>query len=213
MSNNTKWQDASAEKHDSPHLNVVLFKSRNKDNKELEGFKERTVSFVTGKDYASGYEGIRRKFKSFAEEGVEGELSRCYMSLNDRDPEKVNKALLHYLIDHPEMNPASLPQKVAGIAARTENRAESKWFFDFDEKGQLKAFRFRKLVSEYSGIPMNKIPQIKTINGWAIIVDHGFDTRELLKEYPDVELKRDDLLLIDWLAKGETYERGKQIGI
>lgn len=32
------------------NLRVVLFVSRNKDNKGIDGFKERRVSFLTDKD-------------------------------------------------------------------------------------------------------------------------------------------------------------------
>ena len=55
---------------------TVLFKSRNKDNKHLEGFKERSKTFLSDKSF----EELTEKFKQFAEEGVSGELSRFYRS-------------------------------------------------------------------------------------------------------------------------------------
>ena len=40
------------------------------------------------------------------------------------------------------------------------------------------------------------------MNGYAVVVPHGFDTRDLLvkwnKEETIVEVKRDGMLLIDW---------------
>ena len=50
---------------DLDHLNVVLFVSRNKDNKHLETFKERKVSFVTTKDF----EEIKSQFQVFVNDG------------------------------------------------------------------------------------------------------------------------------------------------
>jgi hypothetical protein len=65
-------------------LNVVLFVSRNKDNKHLETFKERKVSFVTTKDF----EEIKSQFQVFINEGQVGEFSRMYISVNPRSNSK-----------------------------------------------------------------------------------------------------------------------------
>ena len=43
-----------------------------------------------------------------------------------------------------------------------------------------------------------KATKYKTPNGYAVILEHGFDTRELLSKWKDVELKRDDMLCIAW---------------
>lgn len=196
MSSNSKWTDGTAERHDATNLRVVLFKSRNKDNKNLDGFKERTVSFVTSHD-VSDSEVLDDKFKTFVNQGVSGELSRMYVSYNARNPQKVNKELMHYLLDHPEMSPASLPQKLARISAHKENASENKWFFDFDSKDLEKLNKFEEDIREL-GMYFDKVETYNTINGFAVGVEHGFDTRKLLEKWSDVELKRDDLLLWDW---------------
>ena len=50
----------------------------------------------------------------------------------------------------------------------------------------------------------------KTKNGLAILVDHGFDTRELLEKWPNPEIKRDDLLLIRWDQKNvQLFDDGE----
>ena len=52
-----------------------------------------------------------------------------------------------------------------------------------------------KDIYEMSGL----LPNLHlTKNGYAVLVDRGFDTRELLKKWPDVGLKKDDLLLVHW---------------
>ena len=45
----------------------------------------------------------------------------------------------------------------------------------------------------------------KTPHGYAIIVPHGFDTRELMEKWKDydITLKKDDLLFLDMIANGE----------
>lgn len=58
-------KDASDVNFDLDKLNVVLFVSRNKDNKNLETFKERKVSFVTTK----GFEEIKSQFQVFVNDG------------------------------------------------------------------------------------------------------------------------------------------------
>ena len=196
MSSNSKWTDGTAEKHDAPNLKVVLFKSRNKDNRHLENFKERTVSFVTSHDVETS-KSLADKFYSFVSQGVEGELSRFYISLNSRNPQKVNKELMHYLLDHPELNPASLPQKLARISAHKENAKEHKWFFDFDSKDGDLLKKFKTDIRELGGYE-KLITTYSTINGYAVIVENGFDTRKLLDKWSDVELKRDDLVLWHW---------------
>lgn len=196
MSSNSKWTDGTAERHDATNLRVVLFKSRNKDNKDLEDFTERTVSFVTSHDISKS-KSLQDKFKTFVNQGVAGELSRYYVSYNERNPQKVNKELMHYLLDHPEMNPASLPQKLARISAHKENASENKWFFDFDYDELSKVEEFKTDIRELGGY-RGDIIQHLTIHGYAIGVEHGFDTRKLLEKWSDVELKRDDLLLWDW---------------
>ncbi|AYG01886.1 hypothetical protein D7I46_01540 [Lactococcus allomyrinae] len=113
----------------------------------------------------------------------------------------MNKALIHYLIDHPELNLASLPTKVAALGAKVENALEKRWLFDFDAPKE----KIQEFVSDlhHAGLSDNEIETHETPNGYGVIIAHGFDTRELLEKWTDVSLKRDDLLCIDWLTKEE----------
>ena len=47
MGNYNKWNRGEADTNPSTPVYVVLFVSRNKDNKQLENFKERRNAFVT----------------------------------------------------------------------------------------------------------------------------------------------------------------------
>lgn len=81
----------------------VLFVSRNKDNSGLNNsiyqpFKPRVKSFVARAspfDVSSLYD----EFETFVNEGINGEVSRLYVSVNARDEQKVHRALIHELID------------------------------------------------------------------------------------------------------------------
>lgn len=194
----SKWEKESK---GSEELKCVVFVSRNKDNKEVKDFRERRKSFLTTKIVKE----LKDDFIAFAKKGKKGETSRFYMSVNSRDNAKIQKDLIHKLIDE-EIAVQSLPAIVAGIAAKAENRAESKWLFDFDEDLE-KIDEFVSDVHKADELTLTKkeksplsVEVHKTPNGFAVIVDRGFDTRELLKKWKEVALKRDDLLCCDWIT-------------
>lgn len=180
---------------DTDGFRVVLFTSRNKDNKHLPNFKERTRTFISDKPF----EDRSGAFESFANRGVEGELSRLYISINPRDPAKIKKALMHYLIDAEDVDLCKLDTKLSSIAQRSENALTRKWMFDYDDSEEnLGEFLddIRAMATD------NRIDMVyKTPNGYAVVVDHGFDTRELLDKWRNVELKRDALLCYRWKLK------------
>ena len=151
------------------NYHTILFKSRNKDNKHLEGFKERSKTFLSDKPV----EELINKFKQFAEEGIEGELSRFYRSVNSRDIKKANTKLVHYLIDNPEIPPHKLQTKLVSLASEKNCAVESKWLFDYDFDGDTGTIQdfvqdTIKLVDE------SKIRIYPTVSGYAVTVAQGF---------------------------------------
>lgn len=179
-------------------MRIVLFVSRNKDNKEtIPNFKERTVRFLT----TLPIEEIEKQFDFFVNCGLPNEFSRCYISLNERANKTTKKALLHKLIDE-EVNLASLQSIAVSIAAKKENSAGKQWLFDFDSQDKTLLAEFVSDVeresSQYQNSEPVQISTQKTVNGYAVIVNHGFDTRNLLKKWSDVELKRDDYICCFW---------------
>lgn len=190
-------------------IHVILFKSRNKDNKHIDGFKERTNSFISSRSYAE----LLPDFKAFVEKGVSGELCRMYMSINPRSNSKTFKALQHKMIDD-EFDLSSLPQKVASIAALKGNADDSKnlkWLFDFDPipnadiKESVKEFA-EDIKACYENTERKDDTPIdveirKTLNGYAIITNKRFDTRWLLNKWKNTELKRDAMLCCNWDSK------------
>lgn len=200
MKNNLWGTESFSEKP----VHVVLFCSRNKDNQSIEGFKERRESFITNKEIDSEY--LQTRFKEFAGRGLPLEQSRMYYSVNARDPQKIWTGLMHFMFDNPDFNLCSIQPKIAGIAAQKECALEKKWMFDFDINDKEKVNEFVKDIINLSNPIQERIITHKTPHGYAVIVDHGFDCRELLEKWgEDVTLKRDDLLCVKWLDKEDSY--------
>lgn len=182
---------------------TVLFISRNKDNKDVKGFKQRSQVFLTS-EYTSIQEEVNllKDFNNFVDKGVLGETSRWYISINERDSKKVNNKLIHYLIDHPGINPASIPSKSVSLAQSIECAVTKKWLFDFDNENYEKLVEFKEDIHKIINGDEWEIVHYETMHGYAVIVPHGFDTRDLLakwnKEETIVEVKRDGMLLLDW---------------
>lgn len=153
-------------------------------------------------------EQIAREFENFVSNGVPGETCRMYMSVNARNEEKSKNALLLELVLHlqDKIKLTRMEAVTASVCARKENAAERRWLFDFDinDAGSLEEF-----VADIENLcPDVKIHTYKTLHGYAVIIDHGFDTRKLFEKWTEnVALKRDDMLLVCWATK-ETSENG-----
>ena len=204
MRNIYKWNSEDVSKEE---IWTILFVSRNKDNRDVENFNQRKKSFVSTKKP----EDLLKEFEVFVNEGVENEFSRFYVSINSRSNTKTFKALQHKMLDE-EFNLATMPQRIAAIASKTENAYEkNKWLFDFDPienvdlEESLKAF-VEDVNQAYNETDNRKEPleviKHKTPNGYAVITTQRFDTRKLMEKWKDnVELKRDDLLCYSWKTK------------
>ena len=196
-------------------LYLYLMCSRNKDNKEIKGFKKRSKTIL---EYSFNEDKIEKMFEKFTAEGVLGEKTRLYRSVNSRNIMKIKEDLIIYLLkDHSYSSLTNINKVIASISEKKENRDESKWMFDFDEKNEDLANNFINDIEHivtsgkinsnialpaYKGIQIN-IEKYKTPNGFAIIVEHGFDTRELMEKWKDydVTLKKDALLFLDMKEK------------
>lgn len=190
---NYKWRDHV---ESDGKLVVILMISRNKDNKELDDFKERRASYVTNSDDPM----INVKFDNFVRAGRPGEMSRLYVSVNGRDSQVVKKKLLHYLVDADDVNFKYLDGLVAGLAAQKDAAAEKRWLLDFDS---LDEDVLQQLLYDLKFMEGDIVDSVrKTPHGYAIVTSRGFDTRLFVNKYGDVfTVKRDDLLLVDWKYK------------
>lgn len=180
------------------NLYVYLMRPRNKDNKDIPNFKQRVKTIL---EYKENEDKVIEAFKSFAAKGVPGEQTRLYRSVNSRNEEKIRKELIIRLLrDKPSIT--QLNRTLASVALQVQNRDESKWLFDFDVDDELLMNDFVHEIVMYSEIPLLDIQVYKTPHGYAIIVPHGFDTRELMEEWKDydITLKKDELLFLDMIT-------------
>lgn len=180
------------------NLYVYLIRSRNKDNKDIPNFKERAKTIL---EYKENEDKVIEAFKSFATKGLPGEQTRLYRSVNSRNEEKIREELIIRLLrDKPSMT--QLNHTLASVAQQVQNRDESKWLFDFDVDDENLVRLFILDIAEFSHISQRYIEKYKTPHGYAILVSHGFDTRELMEEWKDydITLKKDELLFLDMIT-------------
>lgn len=175
-------------------ITAIEFVSRNKDNKQLPGFKPRVEGYLISHEID---EKIIQKFYDFVDYGVTGELCRFYVSVNERNPIEINKSLAIYLINNPDYDSARIPKKLQSIAMFPKNALTKKWLFDFDSDDSEALKAFTDDIKTH-GLSDEEITIRKSISGYHVIVDHGFDTRKLLEKYPDVDLKRDDAYIYSY---------------
>ena len=183
------------------NLYVYLIRSRNKDNKDIPNFKERAKTIL---EYNENEDKVIEAFKNFAAKGVPGEQTRLYRSVNSRNEEKIREELIIRLLrDKPSMT--QLNRTLASVAQQVLNRGESKWLFDFDVDNYFFKTEFINDIVKVLNIAEDNIESFNTPHGYAIIVPHGFDTRELMENWKDydITLKKDELLFLDMITNGE----------
>lgn len=189
------------------NLYVYLMCSRNKDNKNVPDFKERTKTIL---EYEENEENVIKAFKSFSTKGVHGEQTRLYKSVNSRNENKIREDFIVRLLkDKPSVT--KLNGILASVAQQACNRDESKWLFDFDVNDaklvahfiyDIYAWRNNHCNTKNEKLwALEDITYNKTPHGYAIVVPSGFDTRALMEKWKDydITLKKDDLLFLDMI--------------
>lgn len=220
------FKNMHKEQENDDALTVIVFMSRNKDNKHIPNFKERRNAFTVPNkslDTKDGRIAVNRLFYNFIKDGKPRELSRLYMSVNKRSNEKTFITLPHEMLNG-KFNLATMPQKIASIAARKENAYDPKnlfWLFDFDRIEGLTDDEFDDKIQEFvedvkltcflnTGINSDDLVLMrKTVTGAAVIVGDHFDTRGLLKRWSNVTLKRDDLVCVTWKTNAKPVLAGQ----
>lgn len=188
-----------------------MFTSRNKDNKELEGFKQRTKAFLHNHDLEDDLNlsdtimwivlELRKEFAYFVDQGVRGETSRMYISINPRNTDRANIDLVHYLIDNQNTSPNNVYNKLVSFASKKENALSQRWLFDIDTDKEEGFNSVLDSIKHYGEFNESSLALSKTVNGYAIVVPHGFDSRKVLEEHDFVELKLDGNVLGTWETK------------
>lgn len=186
-------------------LKTVTFISRNKDNAHVEGFKPRTVSFVV-KD--GNIDGVLAKFDDFVYQGVVGERSRCYMSVDCADATKVQTELAVKLIRQ-EVDLTKIDSMVASLASKPEMSLTKRLLLDFDSQDEDLLNQIIKILKDNHGFNATEIKKFRTVNGLTIVLPHNFDSRELSLQYKDIlEFKKHAFLLH---AHGVSTKKGCEL--
>ena len=76
MGNYNKWNRDEVDNNIDTPINVVLFVSRNKDNKDIKDFKERRNAFVTTRNHTDFR--LIEDFYAFVRKGQPNEMCRMY---------------------------------------------------------------------------------------------------------------------------------------
>ena len=205
MSNLNKWYKTEKEQTD---LRVISFVSRPKDNIEVEDFSSRKTSFIS----IMTDEELVPIFEAWAKQGKKNEFSRMYVSLNKRNHKTVQHSLMHYLLDHQDLNLGSLDSRIAMIAAQPEHALESKYFYDFDaDAEQLKEFLSDLAIAYEETKKINKkltgeftFSVRTTPNYYAVVLEERFKTAWVEEKGKGlVELKKDALYCAAWHLNDE----------
>lgn len=163
-------------------LKIVEFVSRNKDNQGLIDFKPRTRTLIVTDKNAHH---VDDEFKAFVEQGVYQETSRMYETFNELDPVGANRALAHFLIDHPDATPDKVQRVLKSELVK--HTITKHWLFDVDMQVRTKD----EVVAFINDLSDNAVIDVRdTKSGYAVVTEHGFDVRALTKRYPDIEVKR-----------------------
>lgn len=198
---------------------TYLFCSRNKDNNAAINrvpyrFTQRSYSLCTDE----GLTYVIPKFLDFCKHGVDLEISRLYVSVNARNLRKAKTKLIVKLLESNYDSAIINPNKYAmSVLNLPECADEAKWLFDVDFKDKNKLSEF---LDDLSSVYDDDQPLLKeqfnsnthaykTLNGYAVVVPHGFDTRKLMNKWKgeNIELKRDAMLFVDakaWNAQNNT---------
>lgn len=133
-------------------------------------------------------------------------MINLYVSLNKHSHKTVQHSLIHYLLDHQDLNLGSLDSRIAMIAAQPEHALESKYFYDFDSDAEmLKEFISDLALAHEETKKVNKkLGEFKvevrtTPNYYAVILEERFKTAEVEEKWKDlVTLKKDALYCTAW---------------
>lgn len=185
---------------------TVVLRSRNKDNKDVKDFRERKKVFLVREfePYMGEIEeevDMYKEFDRFVQEGVEGETSRLYISVNSRDKKKIQRDLFIELYDK-QLDFVSFQRKLVSIANKDDNKASRNYLLDYDkdstEEEMLKDIEEIRANIKHGNM-LEILLQQKTPNGWHIITN-PFDITAIKKDY--ITVKKDGMLLKRYKTKG-----------
>lgn len=182
---------------------ILTVVSRPKDNRNVDNFKTTSRGeLINLNHFNNNTEVLDYAVDHYSYLAKTGETFRVYMSVNKRSFSKTRNKLIHELIDG-NVNLTKIQSKVASIAAKPENAEEHQWLFDVDYDEDVLNNQFIPDLLEASGFTESDLDIYQTKSHYGVIVPHGFNTVDLLANYPEVELKRDDLRYVGSFTRND----------
>ena len=180
---------------------TAFFASRNKDNVGVKNFKvrQKSLSYTNEKE-------LREQFNLFVEQGVWGEMCRCYVSFNEMDDVKMCYSLVHELLNRLQQGQApdlsQIIQLAIGESNKKANLKTKKCLIDVDTKS---IDIFEKIVDVLNKDGVSIELTYETPNGYHILCSRGLNPK-LLEGLDDVELKGTVGNLLKCIATKDTLD-------
>lgn len=168
---------------------ILTLMLRKKDNPEIKRDKYIFREVYTLGDFEMREEKIE-KLEAISK--IHEGNWRIYESINPRDTDKAKKMLMHRIIDG-FVNLEKIDSEWKSILQKTECRGGRKFLLDLDDC----TVEDKNNVVEYlneKGVEI--LEQNLSVTGYHIITDK-FDCREIAKKFSFVDVKRDDMKLIE----------------
>lgn len=180
---------------------TAFFASRNKDNVGVKNFKvrQKSLSYTNEKE-------LREQFSLFVEQGVWGEMCRCYVSFNETDDVKMCYSLVHELLNRLQQGQApdlsQIIQLAIGESNKKANLKTKKCLIDVDTKENDTLDKVVDILNK-DGVPIELM--YETPNGYHILCSRGLNPK-LLEGFDDVEIKGTVGNLLKWIDKKDTLD-------
>lgn len=160
-------------------LYSYMFISMEKDNEDVENFHDRCKLVL---EYEENEDNVHDSYLKFVSNGVVGEKTRLYRSVNARDEERMRDELMIKLLrDNPSM--ANMESVMMSVAKSDFCRAEYKWLINIDSNDESIIGGICVNLSEM-GVPHEVT---KTPNGYAIVCEHGFNPIDFKEKWKGVD--------------------------
>lgn len=194
-------------------FHTLMFVSRNKDNEGIDGFRPRCEQHVVKLDVesvdtlaAAARDKFDEMFDRFVNEGVDGETSRMYVTLNGADSDRCLKELAIAVLQDKIADVTKVNSTLVSIVARPEMAMTKRWLFDADcDVATARIFADRvddRLAARYGeDSPNARCSILPSKNNFAIVTNARFDARGVLDGFPDIELKREASLFCEARTK------------
>lgn len=194
---------------------VAFMTSRNKDNAGVSGFHTRSrTRLVEFDEWGDPKEFVgmvkarcERMFHEFLHEGVLGETSRLYITMNPADEQKVMRELQHELIDG-KITLHNIDSHLASLCMDPRNASKTEeggswWLFDADcgeDEVSEAAFEMSQIIAETGRSSTEHIHVLPTASNHCIVTDMHFDVRDIVRRHHEIEFKRDNANLFVMMA-------------